>query len=178
MNVPDTAITTMVMQFGQFLDHDLTLTPETEEECCHREEDRAFSKLHCFKFRFSAWNQKLSHDTIYQYKFLDNQPACLPIGLPCDENHFNQMSRMTNPIKELSSKSLSMREEEGEVEHCDPEALDFVRSIPFCGLSFFIRDQMNVVTAYCDASNVYGSMPDLATALRTNSYGTLKTSGR
>lgn len=84
---------------------------------------------------------------------------------------------MTNPIKEISSKALSMREEEEEVEHCNPEALDFIRSLPFCGLSFIARDQMNVVTAYLDASNVYGSMPDLANALRTNSNGTLKTSG-
>ena len=107
----------------------------------------------------------------------DNQPACLPVSLPCDEDHFNQMSRMSNPIKELSTRALSMREEDGEVEHCDPDALDFVRSIPFCGLSFFVRDQMNVVTAFCDASNVYGAVPDLANDLRTSYDGMLKTSG-
>jgi hypothetical protein len=40
-DIPDTKATHMVTQMGQFLDHDITLTPETEaEECCvHPEAD-------------------------------------------------------------------------------------------------------------------------------------------
>ena len=105
----------------------------------------------------------------------DNQPACLPVSLPSDETHFNRMSRMENPLL-AHSRQEGGEEEEGEPQHCDPEALDFVRSIPFCGLSFLERDQMNVVTAYVDASNVYGSTPEVASALREGSCGLLKTS--
>ena len=108
--------------------------------------------------------------------FSDNQPSCLPVSLPCDEDHFNHMSRMSNPLKEISSIDMDMRTDLGE--HCDPNALDFVRSIPLCGNSFLVRDQMNVVTAYVDASNVYGSIPDLANSLRKNFVGMLKTSGK
>lgn len=35
IDIPDDMVTHMVAQFGQFLDHDITLTPEEEaEECC------------------------------------------------------------------------------------------------------------------------------------------------
>ena len=79
---------------------------------------------------------------------------------------------MENPL----TLSRTEEPEEEEVAHCNPDALDFVRSIPFCGLSLFVREQMNVVTGYLDASNVYGSTPEVADALRTNYEGTLKTS--
>ena len=40
-DIPDSKATHMVTQMGQFLDHDITLTPETHaEDCCeHAEED-------------------------------------------------------------------------------------------------------------------------------------------
>ena len=40
-DIPDSTVTHMVTQMGQFLDHDITLTPETHaEECCeHPDED-------------------------------------------------------------------------------------------------------------------------------------------
>ena len=37
---------------------------------------------------------------------------------------------------------------------------------------------MNLVTAYVDASNVYGSTPEVANALRNGYGGSMKTSGR
>ena len=83
---------------------------------------------------------------------------------------------MVNPIQEAIE--LSRQEEESEEpQQCNPDALDFVRSIPFCGHSFLNRDQINLVTAYVDASNVYGSTPEVANALRNNNEGQMKTSG-
>ena len=39
-DLPDSKATHMVTQWGQFLDHDITLTPETHaEECCEHPED-------------------------------------------------------------------------------------------------------------------------------------------
>ena len=111
-------------------------------------------------------------------KFIsDLQPACLPVSLPCDESHFNQMSQPQQPFWGIFFGNQETSEEESEeVAHCDADALDFVRSTPFCGNSLFGREQKNDVTAYVDASNVYGSAPDVADELRTHSYGLMKTS--
>ena len=75
----------------------------------------------------------------------------------------------------MATAKVEMREEEEEEEHCNPDQLDFVRSIPFCGVSLFNREQMNLVTAYVDASNVYGSTDEVASALRSMEYGQHKT---
>ncbi|XP_023325281.1 uncharacterized protein LOC111698998 [Eurytemora carolleeae] len=50
-NIPSKKITHMAMQFGQFLDHELTLTPEPELECCAPE---IISKSRCFPIRLNG----------------------------------------------------------------------------------------------------------------------------
>lgn len=51
------------------------------------------------------------------------------------------------------------------------KCLNFVRSQPVCGER--VRQQFNSLTAYIDASNVYGSTPDKALILRTLTDGRL-----
>ena len=46
--------TLMVMQFGQFLDHDLTFTPESEvDECCPEEDLSGHLAPDCFPILFT-----------------------------------------------------------------------------------------------------------------------------
>ena len=59
-----------------------------------------------------------------------------------------------------------------------PQPIPFVRSDfePATGTASDPREQMNTITAYIDASNVYGSDPATAASLRTFSDGRLATS--
>ncbi|XP_078665668.1 myeloperoxidase-like [Branchiostoma floridae x Branchiostoma belcheri] len=104
--------TNMVMQFGQFLDHDITLTPNFQEEglvctCgtnCEKEE------------------------------------RCFNINIPSDDPDFAAESR------------------------CLPFARS--RSCPNEGCHMGRRQQLNQLTAFVDASNVYGSSDEEIEELR------------
>ena len=115
-------ITHMVMQWGQFLDHDLDLSPVFTEECgCN------------------------------------HTRQCSPIHVGEDDTTFGLAS--TN----------------------DGRCLSFSRSLPSCQIKSAAnipRDQVNQITTFVDASQVYGSSEKLALSLRKKVGGLLKQGGR
>ena len=122
LDPPVTGITHMVMQWGQFLDHDLDLSPVFDVECgC------VYSK------------------------------QCIPIHVNIEDGTFgNETSN--------SGKCLS-----------------FSRSVPACQMKSsngLAREQINQVTSFIDASQVYGSSQELAHSLRAMVGGLLKHGGR
>merc|ERR1712223_1799463 len=92
-------VTHMVTQLGQFLDHDITLTPEEEaDDCCQHPEEE----------------------------------SCFPIALPQNDAFYSTIS-------------------------VPQTCLEFSRSTAFCEELSTVREQINGITAFVDASNVYGS---------------------
>ncbi|CAH1252881.1 PXDN [Branchiostoma lanceolatum] len=127
---PDTRYSHMVMQWGQFLDHDLDLAVESSSEV-------TFSTgLRC-------------NETC------ENTPPCFPIEIP-----------------------------RGDPRIRNSRCMEFRRSSAVCGTgstSLFFnevtpREQINTLTSFLDASNVYGSNDLYATQIRdlTNQQGLLK----
>eukprot|EP00094_Tigriopus_californicus_P004962 TCALIF_04778-PA protein Name:"Similar to Pxn Peroxidasin (Drosophila melanogaster)" AED:0.07 eAED:0.07 QI:0/0/0/0.33/1/1/3/0/685 len=116
-DIPDGIATHMVAIMGQFLDHDITFTPEEEAEgcCCGSTEE-----------------------------------ACFPIKVNRNDPFFN-------------------RHKVG--------CLDFTRSMAFCEhFRRLHREQINGITAFVDASNVYGSTKARADSLRAFSRGSMEIS--
>ena len=116
------SLTHMVMQWGQFLDHDLDLSPVFDVDCgC------SFSK------------------------------ECIPISVSGPDGSFGENTTNAGTC------------------------LRFSRSIPACRLESEVtlsRNQINQVTSYIDASQVYGSSRELALSLRLMQGGLLKQGGR
>ncbi|XP_042871401.1 peroxidase-like [Penaeus japonicus] len=120
--------TILIMQWGQFLDHDITHTPITKGKdksditCCKRGQRREPRELH---------------------------PACMPIEIPETDNFFSQFGQ---------------------------RCMEFVRSMPAVrpACNFGPREQMNQITSFIDASNVYGSTEEEAKVLRSFVDGKLK----
>lgn len=125
--------TLLIMQWGQFLDHDITHTPLTKVinnstgemediTCCNRGAFRDASTLH---------------------------QACMPIDIPETDAFYSKHNQ---------------------------RCMDFARSLPAprpaCNLG--AREQMNQITAFLDASNVYGSSVKESNELRAFSGGLLK----
>ena len=109
VDIASTEVTHMVTQWGQFLDHDITLTPEHEEhDCCHLE--------------FNA---------------TDN---CFPIEVDTADSFYS--------IEDVS-------------------CLEFTRSVAYCEENGGTRQQLNGITSFIDASNVYGSDEDTAAEIRS-----------
>jgi peroxidase len=104
----------MVTQMGQFLDHDITLTPEEHEDnCCPS----------CFPTCFNFFSD------------------CFSVQVPIDDPFYSQYNQ---------------------------RCLEFTRSVGFCtpedankgvfvGSWSIRREQLNAITAFVDASNVYSS---------------------
>ncbi|TRY69075.1 hypothetical protein TCAL_13287 [Tigriopus californicus] len=113
-DVPDSRFTHMVMQFGQFLDHDLTLAPKDEQTDCCKSEVR--------------------------------EADCFTIAIPSPDRFFSWVNNSAT-------------------------CLNLIRSTPVCGSR--IREQYNELTAYIDASNIYGSDEKHAKVLRTFKDGRL-----
>jgi len=127
---PDPSLTGMVMQWGQFLDHDLTHSMES-----------------------------ISRETFGTGRTCSGscskEPPCFPIPIP--------------------------QEDARSAEH---ECMEFTRSSASCGsgsTSVFFqrlqqREQVNQLTSFIDASQVYGSERTLAFSLRnlTNEFGRLR----
>ncbi|RWS23988.1 Peroxidase-like protein [Leptotrombidium deliense] len=101
-------VTHMLMQWGQFLDHDITFTPTAQlregvMDCCTQ-----------------------------------SSPECFQITIPTNDPFYSRFNR---------------------------RCMTFVRSAPCLTCSMY-REQINALTAFIDASNVYGSMDNETTALR------------
>ncbi|XP_077541333.1 salivary peroxidase/catechol oxidase-like [Haemaphysalis longicornis] len=124
---PNQRNTLMLMQFAQFVDHDLTLTGVSRF--------RNGSAITCCD------EELMSNPTKRHY-------ACMPIDLP-EDDHFYAQFRL--------------------------RCLEFVRSVPAprpkCTLG--PREQLNQLTAYMDASNIYGSTEEEAKSLRSFRDGRL-----
>ena len=116
-DVEDNLVTHMVTQFGQFLDHDLVLTPEEEEHGC------------CNSFAIA-------------------RPSCFPIQIPPGDYFYQSAHFISLGIQQT--------------------CLDHSRSTGCCSDSFESEDheQFNGITAFVDASNVYGSQDRDAIGLR------------
>jgi len=103
-NAEDNLATHMVTQMGQFLDHDITLTPEDHEE-------------NCCGSSISA-----------------PEGNCFPIEIPSDDSFYSAHNQ---------------------------NCLEFTRSTAYCeaeeAANGIVREQLNAITAFVDASNVYSS---------------------
>ena len=143
---PDPRLTHMVMQWGQFLDHDI----DHSLEAVSRE-------------TFGTGQTCGSS--------CEAAPPCFPIPIPPEDPRRQQQH---------SSSSASPHSLRSEQQSC----IEFTRSSAACGSGttavFFDRlqqrEQVNQLTAFIDASQVYGSGRDLATSLRnlTNDFGRLR----
>ncbi|XP_077865815.1 peroxidasin homolog [Saccoglossus kowalevskii] len=109
-------ITDLVTLFGQFLDHDMDLTP------------------------MSPSSVSFNDDTPCN-ETCRNNPPCFPIDIPDDDPRIR-----------------------------DLRCMEFVRSSAACGTGIQggmpVREQINAITSYIDASQVYGSSLTLADTLR------------
>ena len=110
--VTSSRATHMLPLFGQFLDHDLTLTPEIEQEDCCSNNNR--------------------------------QEGCFANAVSINDPFFRQHNQI---------------------------CLEFTRSTPFCQQQSQVREQFNDITAFIDASNVYGSEEETARRLRRGAFG-------
>ena len=121
----------MLTAFGQFLDHDITLTPESrEKECCERGEFEG----ECFQIYMADCDIKPTEVLKH----------CKPGPGP----RYGGDGGGSN------------------FEHC----LHFSRSVEFCHSHYTVREQMNGITAFVDASTVYGSEYLTANILRDGDF--------
>ncbi|XP_037082057.1 peroxidase-like [Pollicipes pollicipes] len=128
VNLTSTRITMMVMQWGQFMDHDLTSSAQARgfngsvPRCCQDGRELPADRRH---------------------------PDCMPISIPKYDPFYSKYNQ---------------------------SCMEFVRSSPAprpdCTLG--PRDQINQITSFLDASNVYGSSDEEMNQLRLFSGGMLR----
>ncbi|XP_067656695.1 peroxidase-like [Haliotis asinina] len=129
-------LTVMLMQWGQFLDHDITSTPI--QELTHPE---------CSDASMVACCVGLVEDVNVTQEDLDKRPQCFAIDIEAGDRRF------------------------------DYGCMNFVRSVQIenANCKSVPVEQLNQITAYVDASQVYGSSQDEQNSLRTFVDGKLRT---
>ncbi|XP_071089093.1 chorion peroxidase-like [Haliotis cracherodii] len=119
---PSNDHTVMVMQWGQFVDHDLTGTPlhagDVHSKCCD------------------------GHTAGEMHSDVQAGGPCFPITMPVNEGHFQK------------------------------NCMEFKRSAPAPGRN--TREQLNLLTSFVDASNVYGLSQDQINHLRNGPFMKIK----
>ncbi|ODM96552.1 Chorion peroxidase [Orchesella cincta] len=127
-NLPDNRYTLMVMQFGQFLDHDLTSVP-------------VFTFANNSGINCCSNGRFLSPDL--------RHPNCFPIEIPSSDPFYSRFGQ---------------------------RCMNFVRSrmAPRIDCSLGYADQMNALTHWIDASNIYGSTDEQTRQLRLFQGGLLR----
>ena len=78
------AVNTLFVQMGQFIDHDLTLTPEEEAHCCERDEVG----------ELWVWPEKYRRD------------VCIPIKIPEDDKTWAQRGRTCFDVRRYFNSSF------------------------------------------------------------------------
>ena len=121
--------TLMLMQIGQFLDHDLDMTPIVPS-------DKVFVN-----------GSKCD-------ELCGNEPPCFPIIIPPNDTRIRNAKCMA-----FTRSSAVCGSGSGSV---------------LVGKAAYRREQINSITSFVDASQVYGSSEDLATRLREPGTGKLR----
>ncbi|XP_059084995.1 lactoperoxidase-like [Tigriopus californicus] len=169
---PTNELTHMFTQLAQYVDHDISISPEIEaEECCEH-----FTDEECFPIFVPL------SDTFFGVD-VSRTPPLFGRALPLEQLDRSVLSAeawrsMVQNVTQMRSQS---GEEAGSSEHPatngEVTCLELTRSTAFCEGSADHqgpREQMNAVTAFIDASHVYGSSTELASLLRDDCDGLLK----
>ena len=140
VDAPSELDTHNVMQWGQFVDHDMTHTPLFRQDKVN-----SFANLKTLISRLnndkSNGIQCCEEDGSGPINRLVKHPECFPIEIPANDPFFMKHGQ---------------------------RCMNFVRSMPGPQLSctFGYGEQMNQITHFHDASNVYGSDKEDAARLR------------
>ncbi|UYV81296.1 hypothetical protein LAZ67_20000683 [Cordylochernes scorpioides] len=151
---PNPVLNLVLMQWGQFLDHDLTLTGvSSDTKPIYLEKCKLFKRINENKGYIEVNSVAADNGEgiiccnpeIIQNPRL-RHPACFPIGMGPSDPFFAQFQQ---------------------------SCMEFVRSVPAPTMecSFGPRQQINQITSFIDASNVYGSSDAELNALRSFRQG-------
>jgi peroxidase len=143
-NNPDSSLTIMLMSWGQFIDHDLTLAASPKGE-------QTQQILVSFDIDRNCSNVADENDNDFDCcnpKYL-NHPNCLNIEIPANDPFYSRFGKRCNDFK----RSLAGHR-------------------PSCSLG--PRVQINTLTSAIDANFIYGSTEQLARRLRTFQSGRMR----
>lgn len=188
IDVPHVRYSLLVMQFGQFLDHEITMTPLSEGSCqtpLNYTMEEIFWLCYYYLKSIEGFE-----GSILDCKRCDSRERvhqeCYPITIPEDDAFYPSVNEVTGERKCLSfTRSMPGQLTLGLFSILCVDWLEFLNfasdeaklfsyvtvDVPLAGF----RQQMNQITAYIDASGVYGSDKCDARKLRLFQRGQLNT---